>query len=556
MSRHACYRCTRVFQALPNERRLDFSGFEEYPRQNAQQLREVAFVYRDASSDHRKEIFREKGIRWTELARLSYLDLCRATVVDPMHNLFLGTARRILDRAWLNSEPPRITKSQIEEIQKAIDATPLPSDMGRIPLKVASGFASFTADQWRTWTLVYSTLTLRNVLGEEDRRIWQDFVDAVSIWTQRIISVDEVDKGHQLMIHFLNGVQEQYGREIIAINMHMHIHLAECILDCGPFYSFWCYAFEQMNGYVSMRTTICFRYINVLYYLSDLGSIRHSGRSMEVEVMHTLKNQITVQQATATIGSTLPDELAKSLQLLRGHINFSKGTLSHYNFRTEDVLRFRSMTNDLIDKTVTGTEEYPGEILPRFYDSRLGDNVIKFLLAFYERVYGNGGLTFHSEETARSDDKDILVSSTAMRASRLRIGDEYFGSLLSRSEHSSYVIGAFLNEENDLLYWPGQVRFFFVHKLRLPMPDGWETREHHFAFVEWFQQHERCNHFNVASRMQQSQELWNSLLVPHNVECILPVQRIAGRFVKATYHLPRTERDLIAVIPINRKLVL
>ena len=62
------------------------------------------------------------------------------------------------------------------------------------------------------------------------------------------------------------------------------------------------------------------------------------------------------------------------------------------------------MTNDLIDKTVTGAEEYPGEILPRFYDSRLGDNVIKFLLAFYERVYGNGGLTFHSEETARSDD--------------------------------------------------------------------------------------------------------------------------------------------------------
>jgi len=214
------------------------------------------------------------------------------------------------------------------------------------------------------------------------------------------------------------------------------------------------------------------------------------------------------------------------------------------------------MTNNLIDKTVTRTEEYPGEMLLRFYDSRLGNNVIKFLLAFYERVYGNGGLTFHSKEMACSDDKDILVSSTAMRASRLRIGDEYFGSLLSRSEHSSYVIGAFLNEENDLLYWPGQVRFFFVHKLRLPMPDGWETREHHFAFVEWFQQHERCNHFNVASRMQQSQELWNSLLVPHNVECILPVQRIAGRFVKATYHLPRTERDLIAVIPINRKLVL
>ena len=63
MSHHACYRCMRIFQTLPNERRLDFSGFEEYPRQNAQQLRDVAFMYRDANSDHRKEIFYKKGIR-------------------------------------------------------------------------------------------------------------------------------------------------------------------------------------------------------------------------------------------------------------------------------------------------------------------------------------------------------------------------------------------------------------------------------------------------------------------------------------------------------------
>ena len=294
--------------------------------------------------------------------------------------------------------------------------------------------------------------------------------------------------------------------------------------------------------------------------------------------MRTLKNQIAVQQAAAKMSNTFPDELAKSLQLLQGHIDFSKGTLAHYNFRTEDALRFRSMANDLIDETVTGAEEYPGEMLPRFYDSRLDDNVVKFLVAFYEKVYEKWRLTFHSEAKAGSDNKDILVSSTAMRASRLHIGDEYFGSSLSQSVHSSYVIGVFLNDENDLLYWPGQVRFFFVHKLRLPMSNGgWETREHHLAFVEWFQQHEKRDHFHVAS-IQQSQgrparkrprstngnragnmfnvELWDSRLMSHNAECILPIQRIASRFVKATYHLSRTERDLVAVIPINRKLAL
>ncbi len=37
-------------------------------------------------------------------------------------------------------------------------------------------------------------------------------MDSVSTWTQRINSVDEVEKSHELIIHFMNG-------EIIAINM-------------------------------------------------------------------------------------------------------------------------------------------------------------------------------------------------------------------------------------------------------------------------------------------------------------------------------------------------
>ena len=32
------------------------------------------------------------------------------------------------------------------------------------------------------------------------------------------------------------------------MNMHLHLHLAECIVDYGPVYAFWCFAFERMNG--------------------------------------------------------------------------------------------------------------------------------------------------------------------------------------------------------------------------------------------------------------------------------------------------------------------
>ena len=47
---------------------------------------------------------------------------------------------------------------------------------------------------------------------------------------------------------FCTKFVDLYGMECCTINMHLHGHLMECILDYGPVYSFWCFAFERMNG--------------------------------------------------------------------------------------------------------------------------------------------------------------------------------------------------------------------------------------------------------------------------------------------------------------------
>ncbi|CAG8667897.1 10619_t:CDS:2, partial [Acaulospora colombiana] len=51
-------------------------------------------LWRDARSvEHRKRIFDKWGFRWTELARLKYLDLTKCFVIDPMHAVLLGVIR-------------------------------------------------------------------------------------------------------------------------------------------------------------------------------------------------------------------------------------------------------------------------------------------------------------------------------------------------------------------------------------------------------------------------------------------------------------------------------
>ena len=78
---------------------------------------------------------------------LPYFNCVRFHVIDPMHNLYLGTSKYIMKNIWLDKDSPLIHKKDFQIIQERVDKCIVPSDMGRVPLKIASSFTSFTADQ-------------------------------------------------------------------------------------------------------------------------------------------------------------------------------------------------------------------------------------------------------------------------------------------------------------------------------------------------------------------------------------------------------------------------
>ena len=84
------------------------------------------------------------------LLELPYYDVIRYCVIDPMHNLLLGTARHMLN-VWTAGGV--VNKSHYAMIQEKVDSFVTP-EIGRIPSKIASGFSGFTAEQWRNWILV------------------------------------------------------------------------------------------------------------------------------------------------------------------------------------------------------------------------------------------------------------------------------------------------------------------------------------------------------------------------------------------------------------------
>ena len=82
-------------------------------------------------------------------------------IVDPMHNLFLGSAKHYLKAVWI--ELGIVSESQFDLIQCRVNNTIVSSDIGSIPCKIRSGFSSFTADQWKNWTVYYSLLVLHDI---------------------------------------------------------------------------------------------------------------------------------------------------------------------------------------------------------------------------------------------------------------------------------------------------------------------------------------------------------------------------------------------------------
>lgn len=170
-ARLGCNKCKREF-GPPGRGASSFHDFSPGdPRTNQEHREQATLVKQGRTKQDRSEMERETGVMYTELLRLSYYQPIRFLVIDPMHNLFLGTAKHVFKSLWTNQEstPPILSKPVLQNIQDRIDKVKPPPFMGRIPLKITSDYSGLTADQWRTWTVVYSPFALCDIQADHLR---------------------------------------------------------------------------------------------------------------------------------------------------------------------------------------------------------------------------------------------------------------------------------------------------------------------------------------------------------------------------------------------------
>lgn len=257
-------KCLNFFPGGFQEKK-DFSGVQRRPllpkRDGVSHKRNCEKLKAAKSQSEYDRLSRLYGVHYSALCKLNYFDCVRFHVIDPMHNLFLGTAEYVF-KLWAENI---FSEQQLKELSEKINELNTAASIGRISLKIGTNYGNYTAEEWKNWTLTFSMYALYGILPDNHLRVWERFVLAFRILCQPVISKEDILKADALIVNFCTGMEKLYRKQFLTCNMHLHCHLHSVLLDYGPVLGFWLFSFERYNG--------------------QLGSTLTNNRSVEIQFM-------------------------------------------------------------------------------------------------------------------------------------------------------------------------------------------------------------------------------------------------------------------------------
>ena len=408
------------------------------------------------------------GCRYSVLLELPYFDPIRMLLIDPMHCLFLGSAKYVAQKIWIGKE---ILKSNhLDVIHERLSRIQVPLNIGRLPSKIDSG-VTFTAEQWMNWTIYFSIYCLYGLLSSDQLECWRHFVLACRKLCQLSMTKHDVTVADGLLLQFGKRVKHLYGEKVITPNMHMACHIADCIMDYGPSHSFWLFAFERYNGL--------------------LGNQPNNNRAIEPQLLNRfLKDNLHLQLLHSSDSQALFDQFGSAVCLQ------AKKFESTASVKTVDAI-----------PTFNEPMKYTLDIL--------NNESIEVLKQVYGKIYPEHSVVI------MDDNNEILAS--VRKCTYIQMEGKKLSSV-SEGLNSKvpYILGTplfpFDDHHPNLETRPAQIQYFIKHHFSVQSHGSYEgiSKSHLFAVVNWPQTHPEC------FKMGKPVELWcKDLFEPSNINDFL-----------------------------------
>jgi hypothetical protein len=446
-----CSRCLKTFPGGFSEKR-DYSGFdrENWKKRTNANHRKIAKKIKNCKTKAKAaEISKKFGINfYSSLLDLEYFDAIRFCAIDPMHNLFLGTAKFVF-KLWM--EAGFLTRQDLRKVEKRLEEMDVPPHLGRLPKKISANYGTYTAEQWKNWTLYYSLFALKDIINDRHLKCWQTFTLACRYMCKPILYQTDIIKGDGLLLKFCKEFQSLYGCKAITPNMHLHCHLKEVVTDYGPIHSFWCFSFERYNGI--------------------LGSIITNNISVELQLMRKLCTSRFLDSAP------LPDEFKCTFQEIISSIQAFPEELCGGNSNSFlSNFEYYNMANKLPLHTIDWRNISALSTPTKYNQICFAEDDIHILSQVYNVMLpGNNISPDH-------------LSRTVNKYGTVQIYGLGYGSKMEhRSRRSTGIIASWPNVDgsiNETTSDPkfGTVDYFFSHSLIL----NGEYTKNIFACVTWY----------------------------------------------------------------------
>ena len=213
-----CSRCYCPFsEGFGSRNYSDFERASWQLRSNERHRSDVEEIMRCRTKTQREAKESTLGCRYSVLSHLPYFDPVCMLLIDPMHNLFLGSAKYVAQKIWIGT---KILKGpQLAIVHKHLEKVQVPVDIGCLPLRIDTG-STFTAEQWMNWTIYLSIYFLHGLLSWDEIECWRHFVIACRRLCKRYISLDDVTVTDALLVQFCKRMKRLYGTQLFTPNMH------------------------------------------------------------------------------------------------------------------------------------------------------------------------------------------------------------------------------------------------------------------------------------------------------------------------------------------------
>ena len=119
------------------------------------------------------------------------------TIIDPMHNLFLGSAKYFTQKILIGKGI--LDKCALDIIHRRLKNTQVPLDMGRLPSRIDTG-STFTAEQWMHWTIHFSVYCLHGLLNNDQIECWRHFVLACRKLCKQCVTEEDIKVADLLLL--------------------------------------------------------------------------------------------------------------------------------------------------------------------------------------------------------------------------------------------------------------------------------------------------------------------------------------------------------------------